>query len=144
MDLSRKKVLVVENNAHMRRVFSEILTAFEVGTILEASDALGAFLLLASEEIDLVILDFFLDSSDGTELLTLVRNDPASPNAATPVLIVTALPQHDRVRSAIRQGVCAVMAKPIEPRALYRHIAEALQDPQQSRQWTEKLLAGAA
>lgn len=144
MDLSGKTVLVVENNAHMRLVFSEVLGAFQIGTVLEAQDALGAYLLLATEKIDLILLDFFLDAGDGTELIALLRADPSCLNHNTPVLVVTAMPQHDRVKSAVAQGACRVMAKPVEPRALYHHIIDMLEDQEQGWAWSERRIAGAA
>ncbi|MHA1524708.1 MAG: response regulator [Alphaproteobacteria bacterium] len=144
MDLSGKSVLVVENNAHMRLVFSEILAAFQVGTVVEAQDVLGAYLLLASEKIDLILLDFFLDAGEGTELITLLRSDTWCLNQNTPVLVVTAKPRHGSVTIALEQGACAVMAKPVEPRVLYHHIVGALSDPNWGENWSQLQIAGAA
>jgi len=53
-DLANLKILVVENNKHMRNVVVELLRALGTNQILEAEDPLGGFSLIATEDIDLV------------------------------------------------------------------------------------------
>lgn len=125
-DLSRSSILVVENNAHMRSVVVAILRAFGVGRILEADSALGGFALVATESVDLVLLDFFLGAHDGHDIVELLRGEKPCPNHDVPIIMVTAAPQHPRVRSAMRIGADAVLGKPLTPVELYDTIASVL------------------
>jgi len=73
--LSELKILVVENNAHMRAILVTVLRAFGAQRILEADGPLGGFSLIATEDIDLVLLDFFLGDHDGYDIVELLRGE---------------------------------------------------------------------
>lgn len=126
-DLSKLSVLVVENNAHMRNVLVSILNAFGVGRILEADGSFGGFSLIATEDIDLVLLDFFLGDHDGHDIVTLLRGEKPCPNHNVPIIIVTAAPLHPRVKSAKVIGADAILGKPLTPVELYEMIVDVLQ-----------------
>lgn len=121
-DLSRLDILVVENNAHMRNVLVALLNAFGVRRVLEADDSLGGFSLIATEEIDLVLLDFFLGDHDGHDIVELLRGEKPCPNHDVPIIIVTAAPHHARVLSAKAIGADAILGKPLTPVELYECI----------------------
>lgn len=77
----------------------------------------GAWSALASEAYDVVLLDLGLEDGDGTELLRRLRQAPAGrlPDAATPVLIMTA---RDQVASRIEGldlGADDYLTKPFDP-----------------------------
>ncbi|MFV2092827.1 MAG: response regulator, partial [Hyphomicrobiales bacterium] len=125
-DFSELDILVVENNAHMRKVLVAILDAFGVRRVLEAEDSLGGFSLVATEEIDLVLLDFFLGNHDGYDIVELLRGEKPCPNHNVPIIIVTAAPLHPRVLSAKQIGADAILGKPLTPVELYECIVEVL------------------
>jgi len=125
-DLSELDILVVENNAHMRKVLVALLGAFGVRRILEAEDSLGGFSLVATEDIDLVLLDFILGDHDGYDIVELLRGEKPCPNHNVPIIIVTAAPLHPRVLSAVHIGADAVLGKPLMPIELYESIVEVL------------------
>jgi len=125
-DLSELDILVVENNAHMRKVLVALLNAFGVRRVLEAEDSLGGFSLIATEDIDLVLLDFFLGNHDGYDIIELLRGEKPCPNHNVPIIIVTAAPLHPRVILAKQIGADAVLGKPLMPIELYESIAQVL------------------
>ncbi len=125
-DFSKLDILVVENNAHMRKVLVTMLSAFGAGRVLEADDSLGGFSLIATEEIDLVLLDFFLGDHDGHDIVELLRGEKPCPNHDVPVIIVTAAPLHPRVLSAKAIGADAILGKPLMPVELYECMVAVL------------------
>lgn len=124
--LSELTVLVVENNAHMRAVLVAILRAFGVTRIMEADAPLGGFALIATEDIDLVLLDFFLGDHDGYDIVELLRGEKPCPNHDVPIIIVTAAPGHPRVRAAEAIGADAVLGKPVTPVEVYEVVTRVL------------------
>ncbi len=126
LDLSELDILVVENNAHMRKVLVALLEAFGVRRVLEAEDSLGGFSLIATEDIDLVLLDFFLGDHDGYDIVELLRGEKPCPNHNVPIIIVTAAPLHPRVLLARQIGADAILGKPLMPVELYESIANVL------------------
>ncbi|VAW12740.1 hypothetical protein MNBD_ALPHA09-415 [hydrothermal vent metagenome] len=126
-DFSKLDILVVENNAHMRKVLVAILDAFGVERVLEAENSLGGFSLIATEEIDLVLLDFFLGDHDGHDIVELLRGEKPCPNHDVPIIIVTAAPLHPRVLSAKAIGADAILGKPLMPVELYECMVAVLE-----------------
>lgn len=125
-DLSVLNILVVENNKHMRSVIVELLRALGTKQILEAEDPLGGFSLIATEDIDLVLLDFFLGEHDGYDIIALLRGEKPCPNHNVPIIIMTAAPTHDRVLEAKSVGADAILGKPLAPQELYEIIDQVL------------------
>jgi len=126
-DLSNMNILVVENNTHMRKVLVSLLGAFEVGQVMEADGSFGGFSLIATEEIDLVLLDFFLGDHDGLDIVELLRTEKPCPNYNVPIIIVTAAPLHPRVQAAKDLGADAILGKPLFPVELYEAITGVLE-----------------
>lgn len=123
---SELSILVVENNDHMRAILREVLSAFGVGEVIEAEDALTAYLMMCCERVDLVILDYFLRERTGGDFIRLLRHDAACPNRTTPVVVLTALPAHARAEGVFAAGAQSVLAKPITPRRLYEEMVAVL------------------
>jgi CheY-like chemotaxis protein len=125
--LSELKILVVENNAHMRAILVTVLRAFGAQRILEADGPLGGFSLIATEDIDLVLLDFFLGDHDGYDIVELLRGERPCPNHDVPIIIVTAAPRHPRVLAAVEIGADAVLGKPVTPLEIYEVIDRVME-----------------
>ena len=125
-DLANLKILVVENNKHMRNVVVELLRALGTNQILEAEDPLGGFSLIATEDIDLVLLDFFLGEHDGYDIVELLRGEKPCPNHNVPIIIMTAAPTHSRVLEAKTIGADAILGKPFAPQELFEMIDQVL------------------
>ncbi len=129
IDFSQLQVLIVENNKHVRRIMSEMLHAFGVRKILQTPDAMEAYSLMLAQQVDVVILDFFLGKLDGGDFTRMVRQDQSCINRMTPILLCTGLPEHYRVAKARDAGINEILAKPVAPRDLYLRINNMLENP---------------
>jgi DNA-binding response OmpR family regulator len=126
MDLSRVRILVVDDNRQAAELVKSILGGVGAVDIRHALTAVEAFNFLRNEMIDLVVLDQNLGAGgDGLELVRRIRNDPASPNPYVAILMLTGHADERRVLAARDVGANEFLAKPFNVTTLLRRI-EAL------------------
>jgi response regulator of citrate/malate metabolism len=130
------RTLIVEDDALVAEVhasYVERVPGFAVAGV--AHRATEALEILASEPVDLVLLDFHLPDVKGLDMLRLLR---ARSSVPVDVIAVTAARDPDSIRQAIAHGVSQYLVKPftfatfgdkLERYARYRaevdHTAEA-------------------
>ncbi|MBC8075386.1 MAG: response regulator, partial [Chloroflexales bacterium] len=91
-----ERVLIVDDDADIARLFRRFLaTRLPEQHCLYAPTGQEALQILASEPIDLVLLDLMMPDADGREVLAQIRATPAL--AALPVIVVSALSPAERV-----------------------------------------------
>lgn len=117
------RILVVDDEPHIRRVLSTILEVqgFEVIT---ASDGEKGLVKLATNEVSLVILDLMMPGASGLEILSQIRTTPSQ--ADTPVIILTAKGQDTDREAAFAGGADDFLTKPFSPKKLIARIHEIL------------------
>ena len=80
------KILLVDDNHHMRTLLVEILRAIGVRNLYEATNGAEALQFMRSHQIDVVLTDLAMEPIDGIEFVRLLRNAPDSPGQMTPVI----------------------------------------------------------
>jgi two-component system response regulator QseB len=125
------RVLVVEDDKGIAEGLAGHLS--RAGHAVDCTDGIGgAWRALASEAYDVVLLDLGLADGDGTDLLRRLRQSPAGrlPDAATPVLIMTARDHVSARIAGLDLGADDYLTKPFDPdelaarmRALTRRLA---------------------
>jgi DNA-binding response OmpR family regulator len=118
---ARAKVLVVEDDAAIRRGLVDALTfgGFDVCSCGDGKEGLSAGLAAA---VDLALLDVVLPGLDGFEVLSALRR--AKP--ALPVIMVTARgAESDRVRG-LKDGADDYVVKPFSARELLARVEAVL------------------
>ena len=117
------RILVVDDEPHIRRVLSVVLEGrgYEVTM---ASDGLQGLDELGGEAVDLVILDLMMPGANGLEILSKIRTDPQ--RAETPVIILTAKGQDTDRDAALAGGANDFLTKPFSPKKLIARIDEIL------------------
>jgi len=123
------KVLVVDDNQHMRAITGAILKSAGVLHIREVSDGAMALQSLREQECDLAIVDFNMFPLDGVEFTRLVRNSPDSTNPYLPIIMMTGHSEKGRVMEARDAGVNEFVAKPITAKALFDRIQSVIIRP---------------
>ena len=122
LDFSKLRVLVVENHSLMRRLLGEMLRGFDIHDMRFARDVPGAIEYVYGDPVDLIILDFFLGELDGADFAKLIRHDESCCNRKVPILLISGMPDHHKVMRVLDAGINGMLAKPISPRDLYKHI----------------------
>ena len=69
----RLRVLIVDDNAHMRSIISAILKGIGVHDIRDASDGTQALAILKEWPADLAIVDYRMEPMDGLSFTQIVR-----------------------------------------------------------------------
>jgi CheY-like chemotaxis protein len=116
------RILIAEDHPTMRDAMRLVLEG-EGFEITEASDGASALDMVRAEPPDLVFLDMNMPGSDGADVLSEIKSDPAT--AGVHVIIVTALGEEGRAQ-AISLGADGYFTKPFSPTALLRTVEEVL------------------
>ena len=123
------KILLVDDNPHMRMLLTQILRAIEVKQIYEASDGAEALQVMRAHNIDIVFTDLTMQPLDGIDFVRLLRNSPDSPNQMAPVIMVTGHSTVRRIAEARDAGVNEILAKPVTARGVLSRISEVIENP---------------
>ena len=120
--LDAVRVLVVDDNQHMRAIISTMLHSFGIRVIREAKDGAEAIDILRRWPADLAICDFLMEPTDGVEFTRQVRTAPDSPNPYLPIVMLTGHSELTRVVGARDAGVTEFVVKPLTAKALVDRI----------------------
>jgi two-component system, chemotaxis family, chemotaxis protein CheY len=125
----RLKILVVDDNQHMRKLVVTILQAFGTTQIYEAADGEAAWPILRDTNPDVVLLDWQMNGMTGLDFVKMVRNDPNSPNPLVPVIMLTGHTHIDHVRMARDAGANEFLAKPVSVKAILSRLISVIEYP---------------
>lgn len=131
LDLSAIRFLIVDDNAHMRWIISQILRSLGAESLREAEDGAEALAILGEWDVDIVIVDWMMTPLDGIDFTKLVRTAADSRNPMVPIIMLTGYSEADRIGMARNAGVTEVVVKPVSARALYLRIEEVILRPRQ-------------
>jgi len=106
----KMKVLVVDDFSTMRRIVKNLLKQLGFENIDEAEDGAQAYTKMKDGGYGFVVTDWNMPNMDGLDLLKKVRSDPAIKD--TPMLMVTAEAEKEKVITAIQAGVNNYIVKP--------------------------------
>jgi DNA-binding response OmpR family regulator len=124
--MSNKKILLVEDDADVRRGYHVLLKANNYDTFF-ATDALSALSEARKHQPDLIILDLGLPAGDG--FIVLERFQANTNLAMIPVIVVSARDPHSNKSRALLAGARAYVQKPWNDDELLAMIHEILGQP---------------
>lgn len=128
-DYSSLKILLVEDNQHMRSIVSAILGGSGIRHVREARDGAEGLDLLKQYPADIALVDFNMEPIDGVEFTRLLRNAPDSTNPYLPVVMITGHSERSRVTQARDSGVNEFVVKPLTARALLGRLDSVIMRP---------------
>jgi CheY-like chemotaxis protein len=114
----RLKVLIVDDNQHMRSIIGAVLKGIGVRDIREAGDGGDALQILRDWPADLAVVDYRMAPMDGLAFTQFIRQDPGSPNIYLPIIMVTGYSDLNRVVGAREAGVTELIVKPVTAEAV--------------------------
>lgn len=127
--LEMLRILLVDDNQHMRAIVSAILKGIGVKNVREAGDGAEALQALREGEVDIAIVDFQMCPLDGVEFTRLVRNSPDSKNPYLPIIMMTGFAERVRVVEARDAGVTELLVKPVTARGVIDRINAVIFTP---------------
>ena len=115
-DYTGCRILLVEDN-DINREIAHILIEEMGATVEEAHDGSEAVRMVSQAEAgyyDLIFMDVQMPNMDGYEATRVIRAMDRADSKAIPIIAMTANAFDDDVRAALRAGMDAHFAKPIE------------------------------
>jgi CheY-like chemotaxis protein len=125
----RLRVLVVDDNNHMRTLVARVIAAFGVKAVYEAGSGEAAWAALLDGPCDVAFVDWVMPGISGLELTQKIRSAPDSPNPFMPVIILTGHTSLDHVYRARDAGVNEFLAKPVSATALMSRLLSVIEHP---------------
>jgi CheY-like chemotaxis protein len=127
--LDNFRVLIVDQNVHIRQLMWTILQNIGAGTIDMSSDAVSGFDKYCANQYDVVFTDSELAPLSGLEFVDLIRSSPKSPNPYVPIIMVSAHSDEDHVRLARDHGVTEFLAKPFTVGIVLKRLEAVIENP---------------
>lgn len=127
--LETLRVLLVDDNSHMRSIVGTILKGIGVRQLREAQDGADGLQALRSWPADLAIIDFRMEPLDGAQFTRMVRNSSDSQNPYLPIIMMTGFADRGRVFEARDAGVTEIIAKPVTARSIIERIETVIMRP---------------
>ncbi len=120
-----KKILIVEDDPHIRKLLEQLIRRRGVEPVLLADGAEAARYIEDSDELpNLVLLDMMLPVHSGVELLKMIRaNERWKP---VPVVLLTGRNGESDIVEAFRLGVDDYVVKPFLPMELFARMDRLL------------------
>ncbi len=115
-------VLVVDDEAHIRKYVSLILKSLGITSIVEAPNGLEAVTAYQREKADLVLLDVNMPQIDGIE--TLKRLKAIDPDAV--VVMLTSLVNRQTIEQALDLGAANYIRKDTPKDEIAKSLSETI------------------
>src|SRR3982750_3825409 len=129
IDFNKLRFLVIDDNAHMRRIVRTLLHGFGAREVYEAEDGASGLEAFTNFSPDIIIADWAMPIFDGLELTSMIRQPGATPNPYGPITMLTGHWEKRRVIEARDTGVTEFLAKPISAKALYQRVLNVVANP---------------
>ena len=129
IEFSRLRFLVMDDNAHMRRMLRTLLHSFGAREVHEAEDGAAGLEAFTYHIPDILITDWAMPIFDGLELTQMIRQPGANANPYVAIIMLTGHSEKKRVVAARDAGVTEFLAKPISAKGLYQRIVNVIANP---------------
>lgn len=132
IDFPSLRILVIEDEAFMRRLILRVLYELGVTHTFEAengSEGLTQIKTL-SGKLDLIICDLEMPVISGLKFIEGLRKGIACKNSVDlPVIILTGHSDEENIQKAVKLGIQGFLVKPISSAALQKRIISAVGAP---------------
>ena len=125
-------VLVIDDNAFMRKMVRSLLANIGVKKVYEAPDGIAGLDMIRAMSPDVVILDWEMPLLNGPELVRIVRSSGVFPLPDIPIIMLTSHGERKRIVEAVRIGVNEFLCKPVSAKALTDRFISILAKPRAS------------
>ena len=125
-----RRILLVDDDAFLRRTIRRMLREFGSPEVREASDGSEAIRELECEfNPGLIVCDIQMTPMDGMTFVSYLRGNPTLGCNKTPVLLLTATADAENVRLAKSLGYCGYLLKPVSQKALTERVNAIMSVP---------------
>jgi len=140
-DKPAMRVLVADDHEINRRAVQLVLKPMGA-EITAVCDGRAAVEAAKAETFDLIVMDVRMPEMDGREASRRIRAEEG-PNQSTPIVAVTADTEKDDMAACRDAGMNWFVGKPIDPAALIKTVAQALETAQEEAEAAQNVEAAA-
>ena len=123
------RVLLADDNAHMRAIVGAVLKSIGIKHIREAKNGAEALTALREWPADVAMVDFRMEPVNGVEFTKLVRTAKDSANIYLPIIMLTGYADRARVLEARDSGVTELIVKPVTAQAVIARLNAVIFHP---------------
>jgi CheY-like chemotaxis protein len=123
------RILIVDDDQHMRKVVRTMLAAIGARRTYEAGDAMAGLEAIRHYVPDLVIVDWEMPLIDGAKFVRMVRSPGDFPVPDVPIIMLTGHADRWRVLEAARAGAHEFLLKPVSTKTLRDRIMAIIGSP---------------
>lgn len=120
------RVLVVDDDALMRTLVSDLLLRVGIHQIQEAADAKSALVQAIKFQPNLILSDIHMEPMDGIEFVKQLRSLPHPDIAKIRIILMTADTSKETISAALPLGIRGYIIKPPTVKALKAKIEAAM------------------
>ncbi len=125
MTLEDLRILVVDDDANIRRLVELILGGVGVTQLRSVASADEALTMLGAWRPDLLLVDYVMEGTDGIAFTRRIRETVDTPARRLPIVIMTGYGELWRLDQAKRAGANEFLVKPFTAKALLMRIRRA-------------------
>lgn len=126
--LAGRSVMIVDDQAFIRRLVARALADVENLMLLDAEDGGAAIRQIKFQPVDAVLMDINMKPVNGLEALKRLRTGSAGP-PAIPVIMLTTVADERAVKTAMRLDANGFIVKPASAAILVSRLARGLTVP---------------
>lgn len=127
--ISDLRVLIVDDNDHMRRLLRGILEALGIKQVRDVENGMIALNDSRLNLPDIIITDMMMSPIDGLEFSRMLRDDSTHPATHVPVMMVTGFAEKHHVEAARDAGVSEFLAKPVTVDGVEARLRSVIENP---------------
>lgn len=120
----KKKILIIDDEKHMRESLIFLLSDYEDLVVLEAVDGHKGFELAKLERPDVLVTDNKMPVLPGEQTAKLFKSDPVT--RGIPIIMLTGMKLTDQEKNMIKLDVNDFLEKPVNPWELVRTLEKYL------------------
>ena len=114
----QRSILIVDDDPTMVRMIKNLLS--EKYKVYMANSGMNAITLLVKNQVDLILLDYEMPVVDGSQVLEMIRSEPATKD--TPVIMLTAKDDKDSVMKVLELKPERYLLKSMPPNMWVKEI----------------------
>ncbi len=115
------RVLIVDDEKHIREILSETLEAEDMETMCSSNGA-EALELIDREKFDLILLDVKMPILDGISFIRSIEKK----GLKIPIILITGMATHEEISEALSRGAYKCIKKPFHIKCLLKDIKDVL------------------
>lgn len=118
-------VMIIDANAHMRRLMATVLRSLAVTEIIGVRTADAATEMLDEHQPHLIVMDWAKDHTEGVLFMHRLRHGEVA-HRDIPVLALSRSKHHAVLEQAFELGIDDVIAKPVSAMELMEHASSLI------------------